>query len=484
MQELQKNKKLTKKQQRKNGGDFFRDRLHQVFETDDTEKNAFLTILANEAKKYLRLKKRRENEQETDRIVNSGQRGSMLIHTDIKNLDDIQYHATRQAKLLVPVENMINPHLVSQLNRQKTKQLSEIHKARIGASAEDDSDCSDSEESPKNAKDDKKKEFNVNSMTRSQTSHVIKGEHDGSIASRSRKRLGLTGRRQSAFCQGNVKGEPGISRFGEHRKSIFIVRAGTKGSRHEKIPDGDCWKESDKLDVQQDQDMDRNGSDGGLDDRAHSEAIDDYDLPDESKVNNEFNLQYTDQTPTNESPTKEPPLYSDDEFPAKKPKKKPTTNDDPDNKRDKPRKVPGLTQSLAFAKRDVTPSLGPSHQGPQKFHAGEFIKKMIGQTRGNQQPAATNNSVGQTHGSQKPPITNNSGFRNYAKRDNKFFWKVFGRFLTQKIENFNQKDSSFDCKNIFENFGGGIGVGLEGLVGEAQRVRGGLRLLLDNLEGF
>lgn len=189
MQELQKNKKMSKKQQRKNGGDFFRDRLHQVFETDDPEKNAFLTILANECKKYLRLRKRKENEEEANRLVKSGSRASILIHADMKNLDGIQYQVTRQARSLVPVENMINPHVVAQINRQRAKWLSEIHKARIGASNEDGSDSSDSEESLENAKPRKKKELSVNAVSRSQTSNVVKGEHNVLIGSRSKKSL-------------------------------------------------------------------------------------------------------------------------------------------------------------------------------------------------------------------------------------------------------------------------------------------------------
>ncbi len=90
---------------------------------------------------------------------------------------------------------MINPHVVAQINRQRAKWLSEIHKARIGASNEDGSDSSDSEESLENAKPRKKKELSVNAVSRSQTSNVVKGEHNVLIGSRTRKSLVGSGRR-------------------------------------------------------------------------------------------------------------------------------------------------------------------------------------------------------------------------------------------------------------------------------------------------
>lgn len=63
VQELQKNKKLSKKQQKKDGGDFFRDRLHTIYKNDDVEKDEFLKVFVCECRKYQRIKKRKENEE-------------------------------------------------------------------------------------------------------------------------------------------------------------------------------------------------------------------------------------------------------------------------------------------------------------------------------------------------------------------------------------------------------------------------------------
>ena len=114
MQELQKNKKLTKKQQMRKGGDFFRDRLHQIYMSNDPEKDKFISIIANECKKYQKLKKRKDNEAVRNSLWEK-QRETMnksgMIHADIQRLDDIQHSAIEQAKSLVPLENLINPDL-------------------------------------------------------------------------------------------------------------------------------------------------------------------------------------------------------------------------------------------------------------------------------------------------------------------------------------------------------------------------------------
>ena len=59
IQLLQKNKKMTKKEKEKSGGDFFRNQLHKHYKVKDPEQKHFMEFLVEECKKYQKLDKKK-----------------------------------------------------------------------------------------------------------------------------------------------------------------------------------------------------------------------------------------------------------------------------------------------------------------------------------------------------------------------------------------------------------------------------------------
>jgi hypothetical protein len=101
--ELQKNKKVGKKERLERGGDFFRDELHKTWRAKDEIKNLFMNFLGQECKKYQTIKANKELE---DMLVRESCRAGGVGVT--KHLELVTQFAKVNAKTLVSLEKIIN----------------------------------------------------------------------------------------------------------------------------------------------------------------------------------------------------------------------------------------------------------------------------------------------------------------------------------------------------------------------------------------
>ena len=98
---LQKNKKLTKKEKLKTGGDFFRDELHKLYETKDPWKKKFTNALMEQCKK---IKQAQTKKAKYDKLLVEEADGG----TKANHLDMVNSFGKDNAKQLVSLENLIN----------------------------------------------------------------------------------------------------------------------------------------------------------------------------------------------------------------------------------------------------------------------------------------------------------------------------------------------------------------------------------------
>ena len=101
LQLLQKNKKLTKKEKLKTGGDFFRDELHKLYETKDPWKKKFMSALTDNCKK---IKQAQNKKAKYDKLLVEENCGG----TKANHLDMVNSFGKDNAKQLVSLENLIN----------------------------------------------------------------------------------------------------------------------------------------------------------------------------------------------------------------------------------------------------------------------------------------------------------------------------------------------------------------------------------------
>lgn len=119
LQLLQKNKRLTKKEKLKSGGDFFRDELHKLYETKDPEKKKFMAALSEECKKFQKIKKKNAEKMKLEKEEAEG------TNLTSKHLDIVNNFARDHAKQLVSLENLINKTADSVFNKGMEKKLEE-----------------------------------------------------------------------------------------------------------------------------------------------------------------------------------------------------------------------------------------------------------------------------------------------------------------------------------------------------------------------
>lgn len=100
LQMLQKNKKLTKRDKLKSGGDFFRDELHKLYETNDPEKKQFMHYLGDECKKYQQIKKKKLEQEKQIQMEKENSKNAKYKHLDMVN-----EFGKENAKTLVSLEN-------------------------------------------------------------------------------------------------------------------------------------------------------------------------------------------------------------------------------------------------------------------------------------------------------------------------------------------------------------------------------------------
>jgi hypothetical protein len=102
LQQLQKNKKLSRKEKAKTGGDFFRDELHKIHDTKDAGKAKWMVSLSEECRKYQKLLKKKLEEE---RLIEMDKHAPVLKY---RNLDMVNNFSKEHAKKLVSLGGMLN----------------------------------------------------------------------------------------------------------------------------------------------------------------------------------------------------------------------------------------------------------------------------------------------------------------------------------------------------------------------------------------
>lgn len=102
LQQLQKNKKLTRKERVKTGGDFFRDELHKIHACEDVGKARWMKSLSEECRKYQKLLKKKLEEE---RLIEMDKHAPVLKY---RNLDMVNNFSKEHAKKLVSLGGMLN----------------------------------------------------------------------------------------------------------------------------------------------------------------------------------------------------------------------------------------------------------------------------------------------------------------------------------------------------------------------------------------
>ena len=103
--ELQRNKKLTSKQLKDTGGDFFRDELHHQYQAEDLGKQQFQECFGEYMTKYRKIQ---ADEFINMRMLNM-KGGDMTQYEQNKKLDIVNKYSIDQAKKQVPLGNLLNP---------------------------------------------------------------------------------------------------------------------------------------------------------------------------------------------------------------------------------------------------------------------------------------------------------------------------------------------------------------------------------------
>jgi hypothetical protein len=102
LQQLQKNKKLSRKEKAKTGGDFFRDELHKIHDCKDEGKAKWMVSLSEECRKYQKLLKKKLEEE---RLIEMDKHAPVLKY---RNLDMVNNFSKEHAKKLVSLQGMLN----------------------------------------------------------------------------------------------------------------------------------------------------------------------------------------------------------------------------------------------------------------------------------------------------------------------------------------------------------------------------------------
>jgi hypothetical protein len=100
LQQLQKNKKTTKKERYERGGDYFRNELHKMFQTTDPDKALFYAYLGEECKVH---QKRARKADLQKKMFEDASKGSGTVK--YKQLDIVNSFGKDNAKTLVSLEN-------------------------------------------------------------------------------------------------------------------------------------------------------------------------------------------------------------------------------------------------------------------------------------------------------------------------------------------------------------------------------------------
>lgn len=103
LNEIQKNKKVPKKEQKLNGGDFFRDSLHKIPEFENETKSKFMMLLGDQCRK---AKKNLKRKLEFERLNEEFKNSSCELNT--LNLDLVNNFSKEHSKVLISLENLIN----------------------------------------------------------------------------------------------------------------------------------------------------------------------------------------------------------------------------------------------------------------------------------------------------------------------------------------------------------------------------------------
>jgi Ca2+-binding EF-hand superfamily protein len=114
--ELQKNKKVSKRERSERGGDFFRDELHKCWRAKDETKSLFMNFLGGECKKYQKIK---ANKVLEDSLMQESYRVGGVGVT--KHLELVTQFSKFNAKTLVSLEKIINikPGAIPKLNKSE-----------------------------------------------------------------------------------------------------------------------------------------------------------------------------------------------------------------------------------------------------------------------------------------------------------------------------------------------------------------------------
>lgn len=122
LNEIQKNKKLTKKQKALTGGDFFRDEQHKIAIFEDEDKYRFMKLLGEECRRCEKLKTKSAQFEKITKEIEFNPSNANAV-----NLDMVSSFSKDHSKVLVSLQNMINVAAPGHIKEEKGFELVSIN---------------------------------------------------------------------------------------------------------------------------------------------------------------------------------------------------------------------------------------------------------------------------------------------------------------------------------------------------------------------